>query len=234
MQKNHSSSLKGYNPVSADARIIQIPCFPKEEVARHLADIYSQIVRDKFNDNPALANAIKYNGELNTLTHSHPLGLTLLGQIVRKLNPLFDVTSRDDLLKPEVMNLAVEEGIYLDAQGAFVLRDNAKFSDVRNEIIYEQLSRFVDNISTPVLLEGLLVRPDSKSRGYGIKLIRGPNFSYTHNQREFEEKVGKFYHSDYAVSGLCRLRKGLAACGGLADAFGDGRVVLVSRGDFKS
>ena len=213
-------------PVQRGVGIMEVPCIPIGNTAKEIRRVYEDYVKKNFDGNQLLLGALLYDSDRGTLTHSHLFALNVLGQALGAENPAFDVTSRADLVTGDVADLA--EGCYIDAQDAVVLRGTNKFYDERDKLIFNQLVGHVDNLETPVLLEGLRVR-NLPGTGYGLEVVPAEDFAYTHDDSKFGAKGG-WFECNKAISRLYRDVSDLYAGRYLAYPDGNGRVVLVSRG----
>ncbi|MDP4039247.1 MAG: hypothetical protein Q8P57_01555 [Candidatus Pacearchaeota archaeon] len=219
-------SLAGLTPIRKGMRIVEVPFIPMGVLAQGLREKYEVYVNREFGGNAQLLGSIRYDKELETLTHSNFFGLNVLGQVVRAENPNFDVTSRADLLEKDVVSLI--SGTYVDTGNAIVLKGDGRFYSNGDEEVFKQLAGHVDDLETPVLLEGLDVVGGREGTGYKLRVVPNSDFRYTHDENEFGIKGG-WGESLFAISGLYRYKHELVA-GRLVVADRNGRVVLVSRG----
>ncbi len=248
MNDTKNLRLSDFVPINRNTPgVVIVPSILTGKVAEIIGQLYASGVRDRFGGNAVLNDAIKYDSEEDTLTHSTFLGLNVLGQLIRAENPAFDVTNLRDLMNPDVAAL-IEGGTYLDSARELVLRGTNKFSNSRDKTIFSQLAAHVDNLETPVLVRGVRVEHSPEdNKGYGLKVVPVEGeFCYLHDARLSQEgrftscdehdlpildSQGEFRWlvSDYAISGLYRGESGLVADRDLAGSYGDGRVALVSR-----
>ncbi len=196
-----------------------------------------------------MANGMSYDKETQTLTGSNVFAVARIDSILKPLG--MRVANLRDLSRPEVM-ARVKDKHYTDTP-ALILRSTDD-SYERNLPMIAQLVKVIEQanekLQLPVMVTGFDVKQIRTRKGYGLAIVPRDDFQAVSDERlsgsydgkkfsDVDEKgIPKFdsngkrtwYARSNGLSRLCLYRDlGLnSGDSDLANADGDGRVVLVS------